>query len=212
MRTGILGGSFNPIHNGHLAIARAARAALGLDRVVLVISARPPHKQGDTTLAPPEDRLAMARLAVLGEKGLEVSDLELEREGPSYTIDTVRSFLREDAGGEVHFIVGADGLSLLSSWKEIHELLRIGGFAVVARPGFDPREEIERARPALGADAAERLLRGILPMTPVAVSATEIRARVEEGRSIEGLVPEAVREYISARGLYRKPEASRKSK
>ncbi len=189
---------------GHLAIARAVRSALGLDRVVLVISARPPHKQGDTSLAPPEDRLAMARLAAKEEPGLEVSDLELRRDGPSYTIDTVRAFLAADPGGEVHFIVGADGLPLLSTWKDIRELLRIGRFAVVARPGFDPREEIERARPALGDEAARSLIAGVVDMEPVSVSATDIRARVARGRPIDGLVPDSVRDYILAHRLYRK--------
>src|SRR5436190_19612157 len=109
MRIGLLGGSFNPIHRGHVAMARAARRELELDRVVLVPSARPPHKR-DSSLAPAEDRLAMARLATKDEPRIEVSSIELERTGPSYTIDTVRSLLAARPGAEIYIAIGSESV------------------------------------------------------------------------------------------------------
>ena len=189
MRIGLVGGSFNPIHRGHLAIARAARAALGLDRVVLIPSARPPHKK-DTGLAPAEDRLAMARLAAVNEPGLEVSPIELERTGPSYTVDTLRAFRAAHPGAEIFFIIGADTLPELKTWKESSALFSLATFAVAVRPGFEKVSEP-------GAKVVT------VPIVPDAVSATEIRARVREGKPIDGLVPDAVRDYITAHHLYR---------
>jgi nicotinate-nucleotide adenylyltransferase len=196
MRIGLVGGSFNPIHRGHLAIARSARETLGLDRVVLVPSARPPHKR-DSTLAPAEDRLAMARLASKDEPGFEVSAIELERTGPSYTIDTVRSFLAASPGAEVHFVIGADSVPELRTWKDARALLGLAKFAVAVRPGYDLTRDLRDLEREFGV----RLT--MIPTEPDPLSATEIRDRVREGKSIDGLVPAAVRDYIVARNLYR---------
>jgi nicotinate-nucleotide adenylyltransferase len=196
MRIGLLGGSFNPIHRGHLAIARAARASLGLDRVVLVPSARPPHKR-DATLAPAEDRLAMARLAAKDEPALEVSSIELERTGPSYTIDTVRSFLAADPHAEVHFLIGADSVPELKTWKDARTLLRLARFAVVARPGCDLEKDLAELERDLGARLS------LISIEPDAISATEIRERVRRNEPLDGFVPPAVRDYIAAHNLYR---------
>ena len=196
MRIGLFGGSFNPIHRGHLAIARAARASLGLDRVVLVPSARPPHKR-DATLAPAEDRLAMARLATDDEPGLEVSSIELERTGPSYTIDTVRSFLASNQGAELHFVVGADSVPELRTWRDARTLLQLARFAVVARPGCDLTKDLADLERELGARLS------VIPIEPDAISATEIRERVRKNEPLDGFVPPAVRDYIAAKNLYR---------
>ena len=197
MRIGLLGGSFNPIHRGHLAIARAARSSLALDRVVLIPSARPPHKK-DRSLAPAEDRLAMVRLAARDEPGLEVSAIELERTGPSYTIDTVRAFRDSNPGAEVSFIIGADTLPELKTWRDVRALLSLATFAVAARPGNDDLvRDAELVKQDLGGTVVT------VPIEPDPVSATGIRELVRAGKPIDGLVPDAVRDYIVAHDLYR---------
>jgi nicotinate-nucleotide adenylyltransferase len=212
MRIGLVGGSFNPIHRGHLAIAQAARSALALDRVVLVPSARPPHKHDQAELAPPEDRLAMARLAARGEAGLQVSPIELERAGPSYTIDTVRAFLAAEPGVELYFIVGADNVPELTTWKDNRTLVTLARFAVAARPGHDLEKDLADIERSLGKEAARGLRERIVPLAPDAVSATEIRARVRAGKPIDGLVPDAVRDYIHSHGLYGQLASSKEKK
>jgi nicotinate-nucleotide adenylyltransferase len=209
MRLGLLGGTFNPIHEGHLAIARAARVGLKLDSVVLVPAARPPHKAHDTSLAPAEDRLAMTRLAAASEPGLEVSGIELERTGPSFTIDTVRAFLARDPGVELYFIIGCDTLPELATWRAARELLSLARFAVVARPGRELEADLARFERDFGTEAARAVRERIVPMEPAAVSATEVRARVAGGKPIEGLVPGAVAEYIRAHRLYGAEQVAR---
>lgn len=204
MRLGLLGGTFNPIHRGHLAIARAARDGLHLDRVVLIPSARPPHKKADgSDLAPAEDRLAMARLAVQGEQGLEVSDLELRRSGPSFTIDTISAFERERPDAELYFIIGADSLAELESWRDAAKLLDRVRFVVVNRPGHDVERGIAAVERALGFERSRGLRERTVTMEPVSIAATTIRDRVRRGEPIDGLVSDPVRDYIAARGLYR---------
>jgi nicotinate-nucleotide adenylyltransferase len=155
----------------------------------LIPSARPPHKK-DSGLAPAEDRLAMARLAAATEPGIEVSSMELERTGPSYTVDTLRAFRAAQPDAEIYFIIGADTLPELKTWKESGALFSLATFAVCVRPGFENVQEP-------GAKAVA------VAIEPDAVSATEIRARVREGKPIDGLVPDAVRDYIGAHHLYR---------
>jgi len=199
MRIGLVGGSFNPIHRGHLAIARAAREALHLDRVILIPSARPPHKK-DEGLAPAADRLAMARLAA--SPGVEVSTIELDRQGPSYTIDTLRAFRAAEPEAELIFIIGADSVPELVTWRDATTFVGLARFAVAARPGHDLDREVTAAERALGCKLA------LIPLEPDPVSATEVRERVRQGRSIDGLVPDAVRDYIAAHNLYR-PKATK---
>ena len=200
MRIGLFGGSFDPIHEGHLAIARGARDAGRCERVLVMVARVPPHKA--TTAATAEDRLAMARLAVAGERGLEVSDLELRREGPSYTIDTVRELKRADARAEIALVVGSDSLPELPKWRDARALLAETVPLVAPRRGVG-REVLERLRPALGDDAVERLSRGWLDLPLRDVSATDVRRRVAAGEPIEGLVPRPVAEYVRDHGLYR---------
>jgi nicotinate-nucleotide adenylyltransferase len=210
MRLGLLGGTFNPIHRGHLALASAARDGSRLDRVVLIPSARPPHKRLDgADLAPAEDRLAMARLAAQGEPGLEVSDLELRRSGPSFTIDTIAAFERDRPDAELFFIIGADSLGELESWRDAGKLLDRVRFVVVNRPGHDVERGLGAVEHALGAARAQGLRERTVTMEPVSVSATQIRDKVRRGEPIDGLVPDRVRDYIAAHGLYRAPAERR---
>ena len=202
MREGILGGSFDPIHNGHLHVAREAMARLGLDRVLFVPARVPPHKQGVAVTAA-EHRLAMARLAIAGAPGFEVSDAEIRRDGPSYTFDTVTAELaRLGAGWEIVFLVGADQALELGTWHRIGELLQICAVVPVTRPGFRLDDLGRLARP-LGVELAAKVKAASLEIPPADVSSTEIRRRVRAGEDIAALVPRKVAEYIGAHKLYR---------
>lgn len=187
MRIGILGGSFDPVHLGHLALAEAARDRLRLDRVLLVVAAGQPLKPAGPA-APAEDRYAMVRLAVRGRARLEASDLELRRPAPSYTVDTLREIGREEGPGtELVLLLGADALADFPRWREAAEVRRLAAVAACARPGFPP--------PA-GVDSI------LLADTPD-VSSTEVRRRAAAAENLSGLVPEDVAVYIAERGLYR---------
>jgi len=201
VRIGLLGGSFNPPHRGHLALARAVRSAL-CERVLLVPAARPPHKPADPEMAPARHRVAMLERACAGEEGLEVSALELEREGPSYTIDTIRALRRERPGDELAFVIGADTVAELPSWKEAGTLLREVAFCVVNRPGHAIDEALAVVARALGEDVAAGLRERVVTMEPAPVSSTEVRRRIGAGEPWAHLVPPAVAEYIRAEGLY----------
>jgi nicotinate-nucleotide adenylyltransferase len=188
------GGSFNPIHHGHLLCARAAAEAGGFDRVVLIPSAVPPHKAGTADMAPPQHRLAMCELAVAGDAYFEVDGLELRRTGPSYTIDTARA-LRRRGWNEVHWLIGADMLPGLPNWHEPAALLREVRFVVMARPGwsFDWDALPLEYRP---------LQQQVTPAHLIDLSATAVRRRVACGRSIKYMTPPAVADYITNHALY----------
>ncbi|RMG10903.1 MAG: asparagine--tRNA ligase [Planctomycetota bacterium] len=202
LRIGLLGGSFNPPHRGHLAVARAVRAALDLDEVWLLPAPRPPHKPGRRDMASPRDRLAMVRLATQGEPGLVASDLELRRPGPSYTIDTVRTLAAERPGDCFYWVIGADTIDELPTWKEAAALLEAVTFVAVDRPGHDVEEGLRALAEGLGAEAAQRLREHLLRVDPPDVSSTEVRRRVLAGEPWEHLVPPRVAEFIRAEGLY----------
>jgi nicotinate-nucleotide adenylyltransferase len=194
MRKLCFGGSFNPIHQAHLICARAVAEARGFDRVVLVPSALPPHKLRADQLAPPEHRLAMCRLAVEGDPFFDVSDLELTRTGPSYTIDTARE-LKRQGWDAVAWLVGADMVSILPKWHQPLDLLREVELVVMARPGWSFNWE---SLP----EPYQRLRTQVVEAPLIDLSATTIRRRVAEGRSIRYLTPDAVCQYIAARHLY----------
>lgn len=195
---GLLGGSFDPIHVGHLHVARQACARLGLDRVVFAPAGQPPHKR-DQALTDAEHRFEMVRLALAGEPCFTISRIDLDRPGPCYSVDTVR-LLQEDWGPEarIFFLIGADSLVDLPTWHRPRLLLELCQVVAVGRPGYN----VDLAR-------LHRRFAGAPPvvflehMPEVDVSSTEIRRRVAEGRAIEGLVPPAVAAYIVAHGLYR---------
>lgn len=189
MKTGVWGGTFDPPHLGHLVAASDAADALGLDVVLWVVSAAHPLKKG-AVRTPAEVRLEMVRAAIAGDPRFEASGLELEREGPSYTVDTLRELHGRRPGGELFFLTGADNLRDFPRWKEPAEIQRLARLVVLSRQG-------EQVTPG-GAY-------GALPVqvTRVDVSATEVRRRVAAGETIRYLVPDAVGALIRRHGLYR---------
>ncbi len=195
MRVGILGGTFDPIHLGHLEAATASLACAGLDEVFLVPAGRPPHKAAP--VASGSDRLEMCRLAAAGHPHLRVADWELLRDDPSYTVDTLRSFHAERPGDEPFLILGWDAAREIRSWREPDEVQRLARLVIVARPGL-ANPDPEALRDA-GLDPARVTL--CLITTPD-VAAREIRRLSEHGQSIDSLVPAGVAEYIRKRDLY----------
>ena len=194
--TGILGGTFNPPHIGHLVCAQEARFQLGLGRVVLMPVAAPPHK--DVVADPgPQERLEMCRLAAEGEDWLSASDLEVARGGPSYTVDTLRALHATSPGDELTFIVGGDMAHSLPSWREPEEVLRLATLAVAQREGVG-RAEVEHLLEPLGSPGRVRFF----DMPRLDISSSGVRARVAAGAPIRHLVPDAVAEHIASRGLY----------
>lgn len=194
-RVGILGGSFDPIHYGHLSIAEEARATLRLDRVLFIPAALQPFKAA-AHIAPPEMRLEMARLACAGNDSFEVSPIEIERSGPSYTVTTLEA-LRDTLGGELFFILGADALADLPRWRAASRIVELARIVAVGRPGFALDSAVtDRALPGLAA----RLTRIEGPLLDI--SSTALRRRAAAGRPIRYQTPDPVVQYIAEKGLY----------
>jgi nicotinate-nucleotide adenylyltransferase len=195
-RIGVLGGTFDPIHYGHLAIAEEARVVLGLERVLLVPAARQPLKRG-AHVASPQQRIEMARLACAGNSALDVSPIEVERPGPSYTVNTLEQ-LRDAGLGELHFILGADALADLHRWYDAPRIPELARLVVIARPGHRPNLDAVAAQlPGV----RERIT--LIDGPGLAISSSELRSRIAAGRPIRYLTPEPVVEYIARNGLYR---------
>lgn len=187
----MLGGMFDPIHLGHLRAAENAREALALDEVVFVPAGVPPHREEPVASA--LDRFAMVALATATSAAFVPWDGELRREGPSYTVDTVAALLHAHPGAAVTLIIGADNLGQIHRWKEPDRLLALCDLAVVARPG-------ESAATAKGVDPARvRAVEG----SDLPIASRALRQRIKDGRSVRYLVPDAVSDYITKRGLYR---------
>lgn len=193
-RQGLLGGSFDPIHLAHVALARHALEHLGLDEVVLIPAARP--WQRGSLGASAQQRLDMLRLAIADIPGLEISTVEIDRDGPTYTIDTLRGLPRDT---EYFWILGADQLANFCTWKEWQEIVALVHLAVAARPGSEltPPAELAARLAAL-----ERQLH-VVPMPPTNISATAIRERIAAGLPTDGMLHPAVAQYIRHNGLYR---------
>jgi len=189
MRIGILGGTFNPVHSGHIAIAEEALKQLELERIIFIPAYIPPHK-GTSELADAEDRFKMLELALAGKDSFEISRFEIERHQASYSIETIE-FIRgsypEDT--ELLFLLGEDALTGLDTWKDIDRLLKLCGFVAFNRPGF----ENDKNRP--------HILR--IEIAPIEISSTMIREKIKTGESITGLLPEVVEEYIVTNNLYK---------
>ena len=201
-RVGLYGGSFNPIHSGHLIVARSVAEQLELDRVILLPSATPPHKR-DATLVDPHQRAEMVRLAIAGDPMFDYSDYDLVREGPSYTIDTVAHFADElPAGTELFWIIGADWLAGLGTWRDAEKLVDACTIVTAARSGWD-QPDLSALTERLGEERIAKLRRFILDTPRIDISATDIRERGAAGKSIRHLVPEGVRSYIRMFRLYR---------
>ena len=197
-RVGLLGGTFDPIHWGHLIMAEEARQQARLDRVLFLPAGEPPHKVGQA-ITPIAHRLQMVQLAIASHPAFALSRLDVDRPGPHYSVDMVRLFLKQaPAGTEVFFLVGADSLEDMPTWKDPAGLLDLCRVLAMSRPGHEL--DLERLAQVLPA------VRGrvqVLQMPLIGISGTDIRRRVREGRSIRYLVPEEVRQYILAHGLYR---------
>lgn len=191
---GILGGTFDPIHNGHLGIAEEARVALGLERVLFIPAAHQPLKAGRHS-ATPQQRIEMVRLACASNCAFDVSTIEIDRPGPSYTVTTLEELQRAGLG-ELYFILGADALADLHRWYAAPRILDLAQIVAVERPGFAP--------PATAIDVLPRLTERLtlLEGPHMAISSTALRRRVASGRPIRYQTPDAVVEYIAARGLY----------
>jgi nicotinate-nucleotide adenylyltransferase len=198
-RIGILGGTFDPVHNAHLMVAAEAKTAAALARVILMPAGAPPHKEA-RTLTPATHRLAMAALAVRGLAGFEVSDLEIRSPRIDYTVDTLLELRRENPEAKLYFIIGGDSLMALDQWREPDRLMSLAAFVAVYRPGLDLLE-LERKREELTARFGGEIL--LVACRGMDISSTEVRRRVAAGLDITGLVPVAVEAYISEYGLYR---------
>ena len=202
-RIGVLGGTFNPIHVGHLLMAQDALEQMGLERVIFIPSATPPHKTVDK-LASARDRLQMIKLGIRGNSRFEVDDIEIDRGGKSYSVDTLTQLKHRHSHADFFFIIGADSLRELHLWREVARLVNLCTFVTVPRPGFDPKPVVD---PRLDAATRRRLRQHVLRCHACDIASRDIRARVSVGQSIRYLVPEAVRLYIARRRLYRAESA-----
>jgi nicotinate-nucleotide adenylyltransferase len=198
VKIGVLGGTFDPIHEGHLAAAKAAMGCAHLDRVLFVPSAEPPHRA--RALAPADDRLAMSKLAVEGghEPTFEVSDVEVRRGGKSYTVDTLTALHREHPHDELFLILGWDAARLFSTWYRPDEVAGLASVVIVGRPGM--QSPMPSDLDAAGLDPS----RVVLCMVPTPdVSGSGLRRAFAAGESVAGKLPPAVERYIAEHGLYR---------
>lgn len=195
-RVGVMGGTFDPIHHGHLVAASEVAASFDLDTVVFVPTGAPWQKT-DRQISPAEDRYLMTVIATAADPRFSVSRVDVDREGPTYTLDTLRELHAEHReAGELYFITGADALAQLLSWHQVDELFALAHFVGVTRPGH------VLADPGLPPGEVS-----LVEVPALAISSTDIRARVAEGRPIDYLVPEGVARYVSKRGLYREAAA-----
>ncbi len=211
------GGTFNPIHIGHLRAAEEVRETLDLERIVFIPSADPPHKQaGEEVMAPAARRLAWVHAATAENPCFEVDSLELERSGPSYTVDTLQHFV--DKGGEEHgrplFILGWDAFAEMHSWREPERILALADLVIFTRPPFRP-ETFEGNLPPLIKGRAQLESRGtlarladspgilrLIPLTPLEISASEVRRRLRKGLSVRYLLPEPIHRDVVESGIY----------
>jgi nicotinate-nucleotide adenylyltransferase len=192
VRIGILGGTFNPVHYGHLVVAAEVIQKFALSKVIFVPSYLPPHKD-NSDIAPSQDRFRMCLLATQSHPSFSVSSLELERGGKSYSIETVKEFLHiYGKDTELYFIGGADAILEISTWKDMEELLRLCEFIVASRPGFETDEIDKRVLTRTH----------FIEVPALDISSTEIRHRAKEGKNIKYLLPEKVEEYICEHKLY----------
>ncbi|MEN9934002.1 MAG: hypothetical protein RLZZ387_581 [Chloroflexota bacterium] len=195
-RTGILGGTFDPLHHGHLAIAEEARSALRLDKVLLVPAGRQPLKNG-SHVATPMQRLEMARLGCADNSALDVSPIEVERPGLSYTVTTLEQ-LSLAGFGELHFILGADTLADMHRWHEARRIPQLAHIVAMARPGHTPNLEVLRHHLPEVTDQIT-----VIDGPRLEISSSDLRRRIAEGRPVRYMMPDAVIAYIERNSLYR---------
>lgn len=203
-RLAIMGGSFDPIHMGHLRMAYAVQKQLVFDKVVFLPSYIPPHKQKRTDFASWEDRLAMVRLAVQAYEDFTVSTLEFDRGGVSYTYDTVNFMQELWPDAEIYLIIGEDSLTQLYTWHKVLDLLRMVHFVAAERLGYEGEAGVERLAKAYGPWVEEKIIHAEVPET--AISSTEIRKRLKDGLPVRGMTPPAVEQYLYEHRLYQTTE------
>lgn len=198
MKVGIMGGTFDPIHFGHLAMAESAREIFELDEVLFIPSARPPHKV-EKQITPEVHRLMMTYLATQSNKFFQVSPMEFLREGLSYTLDTIEALHKKfGASTELFFIIGADSMADLYKWHKAKELVQKVHFIAAARPGVTV--DLEKLENFFGAEGMQHIHQMITP--ELEISSTDLRERIKSGRSIKYFLPEVVEEYILKERLY----------
>ncbi|HHX29261.1 MAG: nicotinate-nucleotide adenylyltransferase [Bacillota bacterium] len=196
---GIMGGTFDPVHHGHLRAAEEVRQGFGLERVVFVPSGRPPHKVAEEVTSP-EHRYLMTLLATADNPHFEVSRMEIDREGPSYTLDSLRELRRHYSPEKAfYFITGLDAVLDITSWNGYMELFDLADFIAVTRPGYSV-ETLNDLGVHLGEERFSKI--HPFPVTLLAISSRDIRKRVKEGRSVKYLVPDPVMKYIEKERLY----------
>ena len=196
-RVGVLGGTFDPPHNGHLLIAQQALTQLKLDQVLFAPTRQPPHKDVHA-ITPVEHRVEMVRLAIAGYPGFALSRVDVDRQGPTFTLDTMR-LLRGQLGksAELYFIMGMDSLANILTWRDPAKLIQICNLAVFARPGFQADlRDLEKAIPNLAASIV------FLPTTAVKIAASDLQRRISAGLPITELIPTPVVKYIHEHKLY----------
>lgn len=206
MRLGLFGGSFDPVHNGHLLLAETCREAARLDQVLFMPACVPPHKR-DRSLSTATQRLEMLRLAIGGNEHFALSSLELDRGGVSYTVDTLHQLHAEDSARELCLLLGADSLKDLPLWREPAEICRLAELIVVRRPGLPPLD-FSILSPFVAAERIERFERSQVEMPLMELSSTDLRQRAATGRSLRYRTPRAVEAYIHTHHLYQSADSS----
>jgi nicotinate-nucleotide adenylyltransferase len=201
MRLGIFGGTFDPIHLGHLILAEHCREACRLDRVLFIPAGQPPHKS-ERQITPGRERLDMVELAIAGHAAFAASSIEVDRQGPSYSAETLAEVARQHPGAEIFFLMGSDSLADLPLWYQPARIATLATLVVATRPG-SALPDVSAIREVIGGAAAERLLQHIVEIPLVQISSSAIRARVAAGQSVRYLVPRAVECFIDTHGLYR---------
>jgi nicotinate-nucleotide adenylyltransferase len=201
MRMGVFGGTFNPVHIGHLTMAEQCREQASLDQVRFVPAARPPHKL-DLSVSQFSDRVEMLRLAVAGNPAFVIDELEANRPGPSYTVDTLETLAAQYPGVALELIIGSDSLGDLPGWREPARILGLAGLLIVKRPGYASLSA-DQLRAALGVATGDPVRAVEINSPLVDISSNELRKRVAAGRSVRYWTPRAVECYIEAHNLYR---------
>ncbi|OGP86052.1 MAG: nicotinate (nicotinamide) nucleotide adenylyltransferase [Deltaproteobacteria bacterium RBG_16_54_11] len=214
-RTGLFGGTFDPIHLGHLRCAQEVKEAFDLSQVIFILAATPPHKL-DRPIISTRHRWNMVKEAIADNPCFTLSDVEIRREGASYSIETISSYHRDLKEGEkLFFILGADAFCEIETWKDYPQLFTVCDFIVISRPNFDPLQApVLQSEGFTKEDPGDRFLHPsghflyLLRVTPIGISSTGIRRVVREGRSLSYLVPKEVEKYIAREGLYREVKHS----
>lgn len=208
MRIGLFGGTFDPIHYGHLILAEEVREALNLDKIIFIPGANPPHKN-IKKISSASLRLKMVRLAIQDNPKFDVSTVEMKKKTPAYTLDTVVHFRKLYKRATLFFMIGSDSLYEMHTWYKIDELAEQCCFVVAARPGFELKDQ-KCGDLNLAPKTFQRLTRHVIKMIPIGVSSTQIRKKVAQGLSIRYLVPRKVAQLIDYKGLYHKEVGYRK--